>query len=704
MVDSEKYIFEINRFKETFYPYIDKKIVLYGIGRYTATLLPHIREYNIVGLLDRKEESIGKKIEGIPVISLKEAETTADMIIINTTSIYWRIIYERIYETSLPVYFLNGELATKESKQFMLNIEFTSEEAAKERISKSDLITFDFFDTLFLRQCFSLDDIFLLVEKRLINEGYKVNEFAKIRQKAAIELHGENSTIDEIYSRIAENNSYSTLDIELFKKAELDVQKELLLPRQDVLELLKYAILNYKEVKIVSDMYLPASFLQTCLQEWGVDIKLENIYVSCELKRRKADGTLWKKIKEESANKVILHFGDNPNGDIDVPKKLGISSILIPNVRSIADAYGFVSIAGEINNLYQSIIYAQVINKLFNSGLSSGSISDNYTMGYCVFGPLFLTYLLWLLKEKRRYGYKKYFFFSRDGYFLIRDYEYLKELLNIKNDDSCYLCVSRYVSMLTEAFKNHNYENLIEMPYTGNPVHFLRRRFLVEKDLDKKYSENLGINDKKEIYEQNKKDIERVAYQVSNDYLNYVRTQDISSEDALVDFSFRGSNQHYLCEILQLELPGYYFFADKSDGNIFAANQVMYSCFQSESDKSASESNVRKNALVIESLLTAPYGMITRVYSDGTIECDDDRNNQHFFGDKEEINEGAKRFMSDLIKLHGADNLFEELNPLFIDGLYGCLMSGNIEISKRVKNSFYYDNGMFHDMDNPIFE
>ena len=105
MSDSEKYAFEIKRFRSTFYKFKNQRVVLYGIGRYTATLLPHVRDYNIVGLLDRMEESVGLRIEGVPVITLGEAEETADMIIINTTSIYWRLIFERIKKTSLPVFF-----------------------------------------------------------------------------------------------------------------------------------------------------------------------------------------------------------------------------------------------------------------------------------------------------------------------------------------------------------------------------------------------------------------------------------------------------------------------------------------------------------------------------------------------------------------------------------------------------------------------
>lgn len=82
--------------------------------------------------------------------------------------------------------------------------------------------------------------------------------------------------------------------------------------------------------------------------------------------------------------------------------------------------------------------------------------------------------------------------------------------------------------------------------------------------------------------------------------------------------------------------------------------------------------------------------------------CDEDKSNQLFFADKEEINEGVKRFMADFVDIYGR-RIMDEISPQFIDSLYGCLMSENVKICSSVKRSFFCDNGMFHDMDNPVF-
>lgn len=102
---------EWDGFKEKFQMYADKRIVLYGIGRGTATLVSENTCFNFVGLMDRDTQNIGKNMYGLPILSLTEAERTADMIIISAPETYWEIIYKRIKDCRIPVYYRNGEKA-----------------------------------------------------------------------------------------------------------------------------------------------------------------------------------------------------------------------------------------------------------------------------------------------------------------------------------------------------------------------------------------------------------------------------------------------------------------------------------------------------------------------------------------------------------------------------------------------------------------
>ena len=53
----KKYQTEIDEFQARFQKYKDKRIVLYGIGRYTATLLDGQQGFHFVGLMDKNPEN-----------------------------------------------------------------------------------------------------------------------------------------------------------------------------------------------------------------------------------------------------------------------------------------------------------------------------------------------------------------------------------------------------------------------------------------------------------------------------------------------------------------------------------------------------------------------------------------------------------------------------------------------------------------------
>ena len=100
---NEKYQIEIDEFKERFENYKGARIVLYGIGRYTATLLDGLKdtEFRFVGLMDKDPDNLGKVILGVPVIDRHTAEQSADMVVINTSETYWSVIYNRIKDIKL---------------------------------------------------------------------------------------------------------------------------------------------------------------------------------------------------------------------------------------------------------------------------------------------------------------------------------------------------------------------------------------------------------------------------------------------------------------------------------------------------------------------------------------------------------------------------------------------------------------------------
>ena len=94
MEQKSKYEIEIEKFRHVFSEIKNKRVAIYGMGRRSATLLPGITDFNIVGVLDRDESNVGKELCGIKVISIKDVSTDADVIIINSDPSNYEIIYK----------------------------------------------------------------------------------------------------------------------------------------------------------------------------------------------------------------------------------------------------------------------------------------------------------------------------------------------------------------------------------------------------------------------------------------------------------------------------------------------------------------------------------------------------------------------------------------------------------------------------------
>ena len=167
-----KYEIEVENFRSKFADMKDKRIAIYGIGRRTATLLPGIRDFNIIGLLDRNNDNIGKSVCDVKVIPIDNIDDKADIIIINSDPTNYKIIYKRIANINIPIYYSNGERAlpdvednSYENNSYWMN----SYDELVQKIDYSDVVSFDLFDTLIMRRVFSPEYVYRLVERKAEN-------------------------------------------------------------------------------------------------------------------------------------------------------------------------------------------------------------------------------------------------------------------------------------------------------------------------------------------------------------------------------------------------------------------------------------------------------------------------------------------------------------------------------------------------------
>lgn len=699
-----KFELEVLAFTTAFNGIKDKKIVLYGTGRMTATLVELQKGFNIVGLCDRDPNLVGTYMYGLPILSQEQAEKLSDFVVINTAEIYWNTIYSRIKEWKVPIYFRNGqqaqEINTTNIDDPYWNCSFSD---LKKKIENKEVVSFDIFDTLLLRKVFYQIDVFRLIEKRIRTELNLDIDFIELRKKAIANLN--EPTLDEIYFEIGKNSSVSTDLLNRIKEMEIETELEIVVPRIDILKLYK-KISRKKEVFLISDMYYSKSVMQRILRKIGVIIDSDHILVSCELKKTKADGSLWKYYKDSCLKgKSAIHIGDNIKSDCFIPREYEIDSFYIMNVNDMLEKSSIGNISSKINSLYASICIGIISSKIFNSPFAlnktKGKIDfiNNRLFGEFLFGPVVYSFMLWLLIEARKLKIDTLLFFGREGYLLIRAYKKLRKLLVLNNlhfPEAKYLEISRRAVMNASVESNEDFEEILRFPYSGTIHDYLKSRFNIKVN---NYSTDL---EERMTFVREKKDlIMKVIKKERIGYLKYLsKVLSKCGHFGIIDSWYYGNNQYYLGKTLKSRIYGFYFDALLSNDNVCYQNQNMLACFHGE----GKNSNLYRKCLFGEAFFTSPKGMLLYVDKFGKKHYAKRKKNQKKFKIRNVMQKGIYDFLFEIIKLQlllNFDNL--ENDRFFSDELFGVFMDDGFIVPEKIKDSFWYDNGMMNNKEEPIW-
>jgi len=728
MLGKSKFDYEIENFTSAFQEHKDERIVLYGTGRMTAALMGGLEGFHIIGLCDRDSSLVGKEMYGLPILGQEDVEKDADCVIINTSETYWNTIYHRISGWQVPIYFRNGELAEKNIEkakgvELEKDIHIEGGDTCWEKnyatlqmyIREYDIISFDIFGTLVVRKTMLPMDVFKLIEKKLDKEYGMETGFVAVRKQAAV-LSGE-GTLDEIYRKMEELKPEFRKEMERWEKIEIEMEKKLLTGRKDMVCLCR-EIMKEKKVFFVSDMYYPNSVLQDILKQiCGLDVEGDQILVSCEQRKSKADGTLWKYYRAKFVKgRKALHIGDDRKADIERAQEQGIMAFHIMSPYEMLQKSSIKAIVPFVESLYSSIAMGLVCTRLFNSPFAlhetKGKIkTSEKNIGYCLLGSLLYSFLDWLIGRAAEDGIRELIFFAREGYLLIPLYEYLKEL---KQDagmpESVYLEISRRAVWNASIFTEEDIYEIAEFPHAGNIEMFLKDRFgieplqeIVEDDLLLPKKAILKSESKKRMLQLYRKEIlERSRWERVN-YRAYFDSLDIGSTYAVVDSQFYGSTQHYLGKVLNKKMKGYYFCVCTEKDNQYLKENEMYGCFQGGNGGKAEDTNVHRQAQFLEAFFTSPEGMLEYIGKGGCKKYAVRMSNQKHFHVRLEMAEGIKEFIKDMEFIRQEFHL-EERNDMWSDALFGCFMEDGFEPTEQMKESFYFDNGVMNHRESPIWE
>ena len=197
--------------RELFAEYKNKKAALYGLGVETKKALERLGTYlDIVGLLDGfREEGL---VYGMPVLSFERTvELGVELIVVVARPGSCRAIAKRIGGRcgSLGIRLLDirgRDLLQAAPVVYNLSgLPGVSRETVREKIREADVISFDLFDTLLMRQTVDVTDIFRHVEQRLREKGIFIRDFCVKRLESEKRLSGDRApALVEIYRDLLE--------------------------------------------------------------------------------------------------------------------------------------------------------------------------------------------------------------------------------------------------------------------------------------------------------------------------------------------------------------------------------------------------------------------------------------------------------------------------------------------------------------------
>lgn len=431
-------------------------------------------------------------------------------------------------------------------------------------ICAHDNISFDIFDTLLLRNVLYPEDVFELMEKRLASEGVVIEDF-KIKRKRAQEAFGlNNPNIHQIYEMFADISGLEEEACIKLKMLEIDIEKEVLEVRDEVLEIFKLCLKMKKKIYLITDMYIPKDILITILEEKGIT-GYDAIYVSCDKKKLKLQG-LFEDYKKEKSEGSYLHIGDHRIHDGICAELSEIDYYLIPSAINMGQSTIFSRVIEQSRTLEENIICGMILAKMFNDPFKllqadMIEVKTDYEYSYIFCACIICRFVLWMYNMVEEKEYDDILFASRDGYLLQKMYRsFLKKKQNEILPKGKYFYTSRKAAVMTGINNEAMVNMIIDISAGLPPEQIMTDYFGIESQQMKKFDENVyGDSIHKYVWEHANEIFER-AEKAKLNYFKYMGNIElqIGRKYAFVDFVSSGTSQKALSRIAPFLMEGLY--------------------------------------------------------------------------------------------------------------------------------------------------
>lgn len=284
----------------------------------------------------------------------------------------------------------------------MINVEDILKET-----EKYDVVCFDVFDTLLIRDVMKPTDVF----------RFSYGELGRYIRIIAEMIARKTSKTGEVTLEDIDRKCLFSC------KNEVNTEREVCRANPQIKKVYDVLKKQGKKMYALSDMYLTGNTISELLHNAGYDLP---VIVSCEYGCDKTSGKLFQMfLSQYSLNSSqVVHIGDSKTSDFDGAEKAQIKCILIDKHSN------HLSYTRYTKNNYELAAFV-------NHGLCKEQ-EPVERIGYEIIGPIILAFCQWVHEKFEEQKYERLFFLARDMRFA---YEVYRSLY--PDDDVRYLCVSR---------------------------------------------------------------------------------------------------------------------------------------------------------------------------------------------------------------------------------------------------------------------
>jgi FMN phosphatase YigB (HAD superfamily) len=595
-----------------------KNIVLYGLGTETErTISEWNGQYHMIGLLDSSRKS-GEEF-GYPILDIQDVVRQENILIVvvarpGSCKVIAKTVGPICREHQIELYDIRGNdlLQEKNVVYEFAGVDGYTRDELLTQIDAADVISFDLFDTLIVRNILAVDDVLELVGLKLCEKGIEIPDFKRKRMDAEKSLSKKAAPkLETIYAEIVASFANFSLSEKELADFEYEIDVSLLQPRTDMVQLLQVAKEKGKKVCITTESYYTRTQIFDILEQCGIR-DVEDVFISCEYQKGKLSG-LYEEVKKAFPSKKILHIGDDIVADIEAARRYGLEAFQIYSTWELLDMVGGLHLVTSEMSLSDKIKIGMFTAELWNSPFQFEHttkrlyVNDASRVGYLFMAPMILDFIYWFGDCIKEGNFQNIWFCARDGYLIQTLYK-----LMYPQEETVYFQTSRTAAIRAGMQTDADIEYVDSMKYSGEVTDCLFTRFGIR--VEDIRDEDI-CKDKAGLLKYSAAILD-AAKRKRTCYLRYIEGLNLKKgRIALFDFVAKGTSQMYIQRFVENPITGLYFL--QLEPEFMKGRGLDITPFYTEEERSTSA--VFDNYYIMETVLTSPYASVNEFDEQGNV-------------------------------------------------------------------------------------